>query len=112
MSRRPAGPLQRGRVYEVDLGGGIGRKPCLVVSNNRRNAALPSVLAVRLTTSSKPVLASIVELAPADAPLVGRVLCDDVLEVWPDEVTRDLGALSPATQARVDDGLRAALDLR
>jgi hypothetical protein len=29
----------------------------------------------------------------------------------PDEVQRDLGALSPATMARVGDGLRAALGI-
>ncbi len=51
---------------------GKGDKPFLVVSNNARNAKLDDCLAVRVTTSHTPDLASIVELTAAD-PLVGRV---------------------------------------
>ncbi len=45
---------------------GIGRKLWLVVSNNQRNRALDDVLAVRLTTSRKPPIPTVVELSPAD----------------------------------------------
>jgi hypothetical protein len=31
--------------------------------------------------------------------------------LWDDEVRRELGALSPAAMARIEDGLRAALGL-
>ena len=104
--------LVRGRVYAAVLSGldDLGRKPYLVVSNNRRNAALVSVLAVRLTTSPKPALPSIIESGPGD-PVAGRVLCDDLVELWPDEVRADLGALTPETMRRVNAGLRAALAL-
>jgi mRNA interferase MazF len=104
--------LIRGRVVEANLGANIGRKPLLVISNNQRNRALGSALAARITTSDKPDLASIVTLDRADQPLVGRVLCDDIVEVYADEVERDLGALSPGTMRRVDVGLKAALGLR
>lgn len=87
-----------------------GEKPYLVVSNNRRNRQLHNVLAVRITTSVKPALESIIELSPDD-PLVGRVLCDDLIQLWPDEVSREMGALGPDTMRRVDTGLRAALGL-
>lgn len=100
--------LVRGRVYYADLG--HGEKPWLIVSNNGRNAALESALAVRITTSAKPELASIIELSRAD-PLVGRVLCDDVNVIYPDEVKRDGGALSLPTMVRVAAGLRAAFAL-
>jgi mRNA-degrading endonuclease toxin of MazEF toxin-antitoxin module len=40
----------------------------------------------------------------------GRVVCDDIETLWPDGVTRDRGALTPGAMARVEDGLRAALD--
>lgn len=102
--------LVRGRVYAAVLSERVGEKPYLVVSNNRRNRALDTVLAARVTTSEKPVLASIVATTPED-PVAGRVLCDDIVEVWPDEIRRDLGACSPATMKRVGDGLRAALGL-
>jgi len=102
--------LVRGRIYAAVLSERLGEKPYLVVSNNRRNRALDTVLAVRVTTSQKPNLVSIVPTTPED-PVSGRVLCDDIVEIWPDEVRRDLGACTPATMRRVADGLRAALAL-
>jgi mRNA interferase MazF len=102
--------LVRGRVYLVDIGLDE-RKRMLVVSNKRRNNALGSALAVRLTTTDKPSLPSIVPLSPADRPLSGAVVCDDLMEIWPDEAERDVGALTALSMAKVEDGLKAALDL-
>jgi mRNA interferase MazF len=85
-------------------------KHFLVVSNNRRNNQLPQVLAVRLTTTSKPDLPSIVRLGPPEA-VSGSVICDDIVEIWQDEVRRDLGALSPTAMEAVSRGLMAALEL-
>ena len=96
----------RGRVYYADLG--AGDKPYLVVSNNGRNRQLGSALVVRITTSAKPPLDSVVQLSPQD-PLVGRVLCDDINVLYADEVKREGGALSLPTMVRVAAGLRAAL---
>ncbi|MBW3086259.1 Endoribonuclease MazF4 [Austwickia sp. TVS 96-490-7B] len=105
-------PLQRGRIYVATLGS-LEEKFYLVVSNNQRNRFLDSVLAVRLTTSSKPPLPSIVEIDPTrDRGFEGRIVCDDIVEIFEDEVARDLGALSPETMRKVDIGLRAALGIR
>lgn len=99
----------RGRVYWADLG--HGEKPWVVVSNNARNRALESVLAVRVTTTmSGPDLPTIVPLTSSD-PLVGRVLCDDLVQLWRDEIRREAGALSRQTITRIDTGLRVALSL-
>lgn len=103
-----ANHLARGRVYYADLG--ADDKPYLVVSNNGRNQRLGSALVVRITTSPKPQLESIVGLSPQD-PLVGRVLCDNINVLYPDEVKREAGALTQATMIRVAAGLRAALAL-
>ena len=103
-------PLLRGRVYAARLSNLDEDKYFLVVSNNRRNNQLQQVLAVRLTTTTKPDLPSIVRLGPAEA-FTGSVVCDDLVEIWQDEVTRDLGALSPTAMAAVSRGLMAALDL-
>jgi mRNA interferase MazF len=103
--------LIRGRVYMVDLGHEVGPKPHVVVSKNRRNSAFGDALAVRITTSRKPNLPSIVELSQADAPLVGRVLCDAFAVIYPDEVVTDRGALSPSTMRAVEDGLKSALGI-
>jgi mRNA interferase MazF len=101
--------LVRGRVIWFELGD-LGPKPAVVVSNNSRNRALRSALVARITTTPKQPLASIVELGQAD-PLTGRVLCDDLIEVYSDEVTRDGGALSPATMRAVGIGLKHALGI-
>ncbi|MFF2618984.1 type II toxin-antitoxin system PemK/MazF family toxin [Kitasatospora sp. NPDC058046] len=99
----------RGVVYRADAGHGL--KPFLVVSNNARNQKLDDCLAVRLTTTPKPDLPSIVKLGPADAGLVGAVLCDDIVVLYRDELRETLGALSPTTMVKVAAGLRAALAL-
>ena len=80
----------------------------LVVSNNRRNEALQSCLVLRITTTPKPALPSIVELTSLD-PVAGRILCDDIVEIYLDEIRRDLGAVSVPTMTGVASGLRAAL---
>lgn len=102
--------MLRGRVYRALPVGFDLDHYFVVVSNNARNRALPSVLAVRLTTTPKPALPSIVEVPPGEV-LTGRATCDDIYEIWHDEVRQDLGALTPATMAAIDDGLRAALSL-
>ncbi|MCL1800420.1 MAG: type II toxin-antitoxin system PemK/MazF family toxin [Promicromonosporaceae bacterium] len=99
----------RGNVYFIDLG--YGEKPFLVVSNNQRNLALGSALAVRITTTPKPSMASIVELGPTES-ITGKVLCDDIETIYDDEPHRHAGALSPAALAGVDQSLKVALALR
>lgn len=102
--------LHRGQVVRADIGLDEP-KLFVVVSNNRRNKALPSVLAVRLTTSTKPSLPSIVPM-PEGECVQGRAVCDDVVEIWPaDEVLGVIGALSPRTVVELDAGLAAALGL-
>lgn len=103
--------ILRGRVVWAVIDESIGRKPFLVVSNNARNQAMQSFLAVRITTSAKPDIPSVVSLA-AGEPLRGNVLCDEVMMMWEDEVVSEAGALSPQTMAQVESGLRAALGLK
>lgn len=103
--------LVRGRVFGAVLSNieDEGEKYYLVVSNNRRNGAFPQVLAVRLTTTPvKRPRPAIVELDHREV-FIGRAVCDDIVELYPDEVTRDLGALSRSAMAGIEDGLQAAL---
>jgi mRNA interferase MazF len=102
-------PFLRGQVYRAKLGN-AEPKYYLVVSNNRRNGALDDVLVVRLTTSDKPSLPSIVELGHGE-PFIGRACCDDITWMEEAEVQAYLGALSPAAMARINVGLLAALGL-
>lgn len=94
-----------------------GEKPWLVVSNNARNTHLRSVLVVRVTTSAKPPLPSIVpiELSGANRAgqeLLGSVLCDDI-EVLDDDDdhVRPGSGLPPHIMQRVDAALMVALAL-
>jgi mRNA interferase MazF len=98
----------RGRVYTADI---HGHHHFVAVSNDIRNARLQTFLAVRLTTRSKPSLPSIVALTPGDAPLIGKALCDVIIEIYRDEVLAEKGVVSPHSMRRIDDGLRAALSL-
>ena len=56
----------RGQVIRAEVGLDEP-KLFVVVSNNRRNARLGSVLAARLTTSDKPAIPSIVKLNETEA---------------------------------------------
>lgn len=97
----------RSQVYRVDLG--HGAKPWVVLSNNSRNRNLDTVLAARITTTSKNAdLPTIVALATAD-PLVGFVLVDDIVQLYHDELSEPLGALSPPTMQQISTALRIVL---
>lgn len=97
----------RGQVFRVELG--HGAKPWLVVSNNARNRNLETVLAARIPTTSKHATApTVVALSSAD-PLVGYVVVDDLVQLYRDELTVAVGALSATTMRAVSDALRIAL---
>lgn len=108
MSRaRPGSPPMRGQVFGVDLG--HGRKPWVVLSNNARNRNLQTVLAARLTTTERHAhLPTVVPLSTQD-PLVGHVVVDDLVQLYRDELTEPLGALSPRTLEQISRALRIAL---
>ncbi|BBH16438.1 hypothetical protein Back2_07250 [Nocardioides baekrokdamisoli] len=101
--------LTRGQVVRADIGLDEP-KLFVVVSNNRRNRALPTILGVRLTTSPKPPMASIVEFGQ-DEVFVGRACCDDITALWEDEILSVVGAISPRGMSAIRDGLGAALGL-
>ncbi|MGI8648738.1 MAG: MazF family transcriptional regulator [Acidimicrobiales bacterium] len=99
--------LSRGQIFRADLG--YGPKPWLIVSNNSRNRKLDTVLAVRITTTQKHAhLPTHVPLCSAD-PLVGAVNVDDLVQLYQDELSEPLGALSPATMLAVNVALKIAL---
>lgn len=102
-------PLLRGQVVRADIGLDEP-KLFVVVSNNRRNQNLRQVLAVRLTTTSKPPIPSIVELVHPEA-FVGRAVCDDIVEIYEDEVVAVIGGLSPVAMRAINAGLGAALGM-
>lgn len=102
-------PLLRGQVVVADVALDEP-KLFVVVSNNRRNAALPSVLAVRLTTTAKPDIPSVVQLGHPES-VIGYAVCDDIVELFEDEVRAVRGGLTSTGLAAIGDGVKAALGL-
>jgi mRNA interferase MazF len=98
----------RGQVYRCDLGHGL--KPWLIISNNRRNELLETVIAIRITTTAKD-LPTRVPLAPGD-PLGGYAIADDIEQLYKDELRTELGSLTQATMREVDKALKLALGIR
>ncbi|MFV8169726.1 type II toxin-antitoxin system PemK/MazF family toxin [Mycobacterium sp. DBP42] len=97
----------RSQAYRVDLGYGL--KPWVILSNNARNRNLDTVLAARITTTSKNAhIPTVVPLTAAD-PLVGFVLVDDIVQLYHDELTEPLGSLSPSTMQDISQALRIAI---
>lgn len=97
----------RSQAYRVGLG--HGAKPWVILSNNSRNRNLDTVLAARITTTSKNAhVPTVVALTAAD-PLVGFVLVDDIVQLYHDELTGSLGTLSPPTMQEISRALRVAL---
>lgn len=97
----------RSQAYRVDLG--HGPKPWVILSNNSRNRNLDTVLAARITATIKNAhLPTVVSLTAAD-PLTGFVLVDDVVQLYHDELTELLGAISAPTMQEISRALRIAL---
>ena len=53
---------------------------------------------------------SIVEM-PVGEVVTGRAVCDDIYELFADEIRQDLGGLTSKTMAEISNGLRSALNL-
>lgn len=102
--------LYRGMIYSVWLEYINEEKLFVVVSNNNRNRGLQSALAARITTSHKPELSSIVVIDRGE-PVTGRVLCDDIELIYPEDVREKHQGFSPRMMAKINAGLKAALAL-
>jgi mRNA interferase MazF len=95
---------------------GVGleeNKRFVVVSNNVRNRQLNDVLGVRLTTSHKPDLPSIVAFPDGVAPGLARsyAVADDIWPLYKIDMTGPIGALTPAQMSAVESAMRVALDI-
>ena len=102
--------FQRGQIYTWDAG--YGEKPWLVVSNNARNSALQSAVAVRITSKPKAPLNSHVVLDNLPG-IYGTVICDDFETLYEDDEppVRYVSSLPPSVMEEVNHALRVALAL-
>jgi mRNA-degrading endonuclease toxin of MazEF toxin-antitoxin module len=111
VARRAIGP-RRGQVYWLDIPA-VGRRPWLVVSADGINqtAAVPHVIAARISTVVRERhVPTVVRLGP-DEPIGGCVLAATVMQVRRDWFVEPAGVLSPAAMRTVDHALGEALGL-
>lgn len=98
----------RGQIFHLEIGK-RGPHYYVVISNNVRNRALPTVLALMVTTTDKSHIRSAVQLTHQDS-VTGWVVADDIDTLWDDELpATSVGALSPATMTKVNNALKIAL---
>lgn len=103
--------FRRGELWAATLPGMSSEKYYVVVSNNRRNQKLGTALVTRITSSvHKPHVGSMVEI-PDREPLMGRVLCDEIEWIYPEDARSKIGAFSPPTMRLIEVGLKAALGI-
>jgi len=114
--------VKRGDVFWADLAPRsgseqTGRRPVIIVSHDGFNATpgWRSVIVVPLSTSAKRA-----QRGPTAVPLLegsfglrksGVALCHQVTTLDRAKLAERLGALSVATLAQIEAGLKAALDL-
>jgi mRNA-degrading endonuclease toxin of MazEF toxin-antitoxin module len=95
-------------VYAATLPHIEEEKLFVVVSNNGRNRQLKNALAARITTTLKqPDISSIVPI-DRDEPVNGRVCCDDIELLYPEDCRKSCGAFSQKMMRKIEGGLRAA----
>lgn len=104
--------ITRGRIYLAPLGGVADAENTfwLCVSNNSRNPRLDEFIAVRMTSTRRPQLATWVSLGPEDKPWVS-VACDDLGPIWKDQVIKDAGALTAPAMRKVERALLLVLGI-
>jgi mRNA-degrading endonuclease toxin of MazEF toxin-antitoxin module len=104
--------LLRGSVWSFRYLDDDEPKSVVIVSNDGRNRSrFEWVHVVRITTRPKRALPTIVELSDRDAPLMGRVMTDELELVHKDDLDDRRGMLSPSTMAAIDLALRHVLAL-
>lgn len=113
--------IKRGEVYYADLGQKQssrdsiqrGRRPVLVVSNNKANTYSPAITIVPLTTRNKHRLPTHVEF---DLPNHGEMvlntaLCEQVRTINVDQLYFKIGSLDDDIMTEINKCLKVALAL-
>lgn len=102
-------------IVELELDGGVARKPVLVVSSDAINQAGMHAVTIRVTSRTRPrAIPTAVEVDPDHENGLAEtsyVLCHDLLTVRQAELGTPFGRLGPADLFAVERGLRYALSL-
>lgn len=112
--------MKRGDVYMAGLDPVIGseqggRRPVVIVQNDKGNLHAPTVIAVPVTSSTgKPPLPTHVVLPVGEGGLtrLSTVLCEQVRTLEKTRLGKKIGALGEEALRQVDAALRVSLDMR
>ena len=105
--------------YPFASGEGGKRRPCLVVQNDADNVRLTNTIVVQITSNSRSAHEPTHLLIEVGTPegIQSGLLHDSLISgnnlatIEQTLIARTIGSLSAATMARVNDCLKAALDL-
>ena len=108
----------RGEVWFVDLSPTqgreqSGRRPCLIVSDDRLNRSPADLVIVIPITSRDKHIPSHVEIVPPEGGLQLRsfVKCEDIRSISTDRLIKAMGRVNRATLHTVEERLRLLLNL-
>ena len=101
----------RGQVYLAKHPDLEDKKYFLVVSDNRRNKKLNTVLCVRLTTTDKSGIPTCVAI-PKHEGMGGFVVCDDIYIFLEDELVKPATSLTDRTMYLVEQALKIVFSIR
>ncbi len=91
-----------------------GRRPVIIMQNDKGNLHAPTVIAVPLTGSSrKPPLPTHALLPQGEGGLWrdSIALCEQVRTLEKTRLSRRIGAVSPEAMARIEQALRVSLSM-
>ena len=110
--------VYKGDIFYVNLNvlsGSIqkGRRPVVVVSNNKNNAFAPNVTVVPITSRDKKWLPTHVEINNSALPMKvhGIVLCEQIMTVSKDMLGDFMCSLSPSIMNQIDYALKRQLGI-
>ena len=114
----PTVNCHRGEVWFVDLNPTkgreqSGRRPCLIISDDRLNRSPADLVIVVPITSKDKRIPSHVEMHPPEGGLTVRsfIKCEDVRSISTERLVTMLGTIKTATLESVADRLRLLLSL-
>jgi mRNA interferase MazF len=114
--------FQRGDILLADLPfsdrTGSKKRPVLVVSNDVNNAAIDDLILAAISSITRPGAFTHVFVDPSDSEGSSSgllhpsyVQCENLFTLDQTLILRKLGHLTPSLQQKVNDALRAALEL-
>ncbi len=105
--------------YPFASGTGSSRRPVLVVQSDTQNQRLRNTVVVQITNNLKRIKEAthlLIEIATPVGAQSGLlhdslVSCINLATIHEDRINKVIGRLSPATMIKINDCLKAALDL-